>query len=1402
MNIRPKTVRRLTLLFSASAVAVGAMGTWLAISQHRIQARTAAIRREAVAAFNAGDYPKAGKLFGEFFNRSHASQGDDAEAIFDYAKSRANTPTDGGRNVYEAIGVLEQYLTLDPTDSRDARHLLLRLYSQARYNKEAERLAEQLLDANPSDTVAMVSYAEVLNNDGNFALSLAAYQKLNRLAPGNLKWQTSELELMAKTRQTNQQILEHVDQLLRQHPDDATMQALASVAQLVYGRDEAAAKKYIEAAAKLPVSDPETALQIVRVLDVEQDSAIADEFLSRAMSRFPQSPTLLEQLIERTWERQPPSAVLERLARLDPATAGPALLGYKAMALLETGHASDAKRLLDALSARSDDVSKAWSVALQTAYVNRPAPAVAIQKYAEAILRDPTNAIFHSLLGQTYAGIGDVDQAVRQWNEAGRLSPAWATPYCLSARTLCASGRFTEAMQAAQIAHQRAPGTQLVESCYAWAWYGIDYSSNNSRRPDTAEISALAALLKNIQKAWPNEPLTLPLYVDVLVRHGDGQGATQTVRDAIAATPPLAAETFIQLASLSRRLKLGLEDAILEQAQKNYPDEPAIAVARAMAGIEQGNSQAAIQSFDDAAKSHSENLRWQIARAQLADAAAEPDALKLWSALSDGHPQSLPAQLAALNSPARTQDRELWRRSIDRVKAITGPEGQLWQFEDARWQLAGEPSEKELGAVMASLQKIAGNCPALAEPHRLLADAMLKKAGPDSAAKAVSELTTAHDLRPGDFEITARLAELLAAHGQRDRAIALVDSVMRDGSVPSDVRLWAANLYARLGSTNAAIKLLTDPQQNASDNATQSALLAQLYRRCGRNDDAAATYKKILTAPSATVEALAAGAEFFAASHQPDAAEPFVGRLNQMKLKPGALAILSAHLDELSGHAEQGIDRLATAANQNPKVVQLWQELAGAWLRAGKMDNADGAVSDGLAHNPGAATLTAMRLAIARLRLLSPQDVGPLLDVISHDPRHPVADQAIKIMADARVRNDAPDRVLSALRQLAGQHEDFLPLEELLVQRYAALGNLSNAADIAARASAAVPNDPEPLRLLCAVQTAAGNWDAVRQAALQWRALLGGNTLDADLALARADLKQVRPDPEAAIAQLSPYMAQGAAPQGRQAALPDYCAALVGAGRAQQAASLLEGDLKESPHTRLLWLALASGHKDADAASAWMARVVPLIPPDSVPEKLALADAWEHIGSRFDSPSAHEAARDVLKPLVQDSGIVPQAWSLWATVNQSLDNIPEAEHGWREYLKSNPTDARAMNNLAYMLLLEGSSQQLSEAGQLAGAAIAANPTVSTFYDTLARIQLRLGKVDQAVGNFRTALDRNPGNIEAMIGLADALQSRPQDREEARLLLNRIDAALRAGAPIPTPLRKQLDRVKTALSSSL
>jgi hypothetical protein len=63
-----------------------------------------------------------------------------------------------------------------------------------------------------------------------------------------------------------------------------------------------------------------------------------------------------------------------------------------------------------------------------------------------------------------------------------------------------------------------------------------------------------------------------------------------------------------------------------------------------------------------------------------------------------------------------------------------------------------------------------------------------------------------------------------------------------------------------------------------------------------------------------------------------------------------------------------------------------------------------------------------------------------------------------------------------------------------------------------------------------------------------------------------------------------------------------------------------------------------------------------------------------------------------------------------------------------------------------------------------------------------------------------ALERDPNDLDAMIGLADTLRFKPSGREEVRGLLSRINAMVDAGTTLTPPIREQLDRVKTAMSS--
>ena len=154
MNIRPKTIQRLLILFAAFLLLSGGVGAWLYRSYLRQKADVAGLRDAAVKAYQLKDYSAAVLLFHDYAARTH-TETPDAEILFDYGMSRLEVPEEGNRQVAEAIDLLQRYLNAEPNDSHDASHPLLKLYVCARYNRDALALAGKLLAKNSKDVHAL-----------------------------------------------------------------------------------------------------------------------------------------------------------------------------------------------------------------------------------------------------------------------------------------------------------------------------------------------------------------------------------------------------------------------------------------------------------------------------------------------------------------------------------------------------------------------------------------------------------------------------------------------------------------------------------------------------------------------------------------------------------------------------------------------------------------------------------------------------------------------------------------------------------------------------------------------------------------------------------------------------------------------------------------------------------------------------------------------------------------------------------------------------------------------------------------------------------------------------------------------------------------------------------------------
>jgi Flp pilus assembly protein TadD len=432
--------------------------------------------------------------------------------------------------------------------------------------------------------------------------------------------------------------------------------------------------------------------------------------------------------------------------------------------------------------------------------------------------------------------------------------------------------------------------------------------------------------------------------------------------------------------------------------------------------------------------------------------------------------------------------------------------------------------------------------------------------------------------------------------------------------------------------------------------------------------------------------------------------------------------------------------------------------------------------------------------------------IQPLISFLSFDPRNAPAGEMLAVLRAARSGQSQEDTV-AKLRAAADKYPTFLPLQVAAARGHLKMGQAPRAEQVARRAAATFPDDVEAVRLLASVYGAQGKWQELRETALLWRRLSPGDTLEPDLVLARVQLNSN--DAAGAAERLAPRAKAEAAKAlaGEQEASAEtidlYARALIAQGNADAAAAMLEPLARKSASWRRLWLDLAGAFRsrELEAAAAWVRRVEPAVPTDAPRERVALAGAWYVLGHEFNDREALQTARAIAEPFTADANVAAEAWTLLASCDEGLGNLGPAEQEYRKAMQLRPDHTDLMNNLAYVLLLKSDGKSLEEARTLSEKATKGAPSVASYYDTLARIESRLGNTDAAVTHFNRALSLDASSLEAMIGLADVL-SRTGRRGEARQQLAQIDAALQSSPRLSHVLAKQLETVRTTVQNQV
>jgi cellulose synthase operon protein C len=1406
MNLRPKTKRRLIVLLTAATLIGGGGAAIVTVRLHNLDQRQQAIRDQAMVAFSQGNYLAAMNGLKKYLSDTSSSSANstDADAIYAFAVSRSKIPRADLGHLIEAKANFNRYLELRPGDS-DAQHQLLDIYTQLGYESEAQALADSLLASNPNDIAALSAKVRATIAQSKFDQALELSRKLNDLSPLDFSQQAVTLELMSRTKQPPQAIVARADALLKVHPDDPRFELLRAVAANFTG-DSEGTRKWLLSACERPQPDAHFTQQLADVLDRAGLYEQAGALLEKSAAQHTDNPAQIDALVRREWEAEQYDLALAHLPKLEPndPTADSALLGDKALLLysrLETAAAnattlpSDARTEADAivavLSKRADDnTASSWATLLQTRFAN-PAmdPKVAIKQYQTLTASGVVDALAHYFMGFSYRDLGETELALQSWRQAGLISGSWAAPHLLMAQTLLSSGRVDEAVLEAQAAADRAPQSVEVRVTQAVATYAqLDPKAS----PD--QTTRLLQFVQAVQTQVPNEPQTLPMYVALLSNSGRRDDAIAVIQKALAAQPELDAQTLVKLAQVSHENKLDQESAIVDLLGKSNQIIPQSALDRAILLANMGKPVDGLQfivSQRDTIGNNSPD--WQLAVVRFRDAIGDPGTVDAWALLADTNPNNLQVQQAVLRGGSTWSNRALIDRTIDRLKSLTGDEGIEWRLDRARWLLSSDTDQtNNANAAAASMAEVVRLAPSLPQPLVIWAHALERLGNPSGA---IDRLRTASTLAPANVDIAIYLSRLLAAQGKSDDARDVLVRIVQSATISGNDRMRLARVFAQQGQITEAIDLLKHDNTGEPD-PQRDLLLAQLYQAQGQDTASAALYDGLLKLPDINPTLVIDIARFYMEYNDPDKAHAALAKLNDLKLAPGMKELSMAAFSENYESSEKAIEQYRAATLAAPADNRTWKALAGYYLRHGNIPQATAVVDAGLKAIANDGSLLAMKQRLQTIATLpETADLQQILLVLSTNPTDEPATATLDAVFQSESNHENREQAIARLADVAGKYPRSMVVQIIFARRNLEAGHVKESQDIAQRAMAAMPNDPEPAQLLTGICAACGQWDRELAAANEWRNCSLDHPTAADLEIARGKLHLN--DATGAITQLTPYLPVAKAdPDNHAAVIELYAQALAQLDRGPDVQTLLQPLVKESAQWRALWLEIGVGTaKDSAAATAWIDQIKPLMPPDSKADQLALATAWYNIGERFRDNTAFAKARDLLVALCKEPDATAAEWSMLGSTQQELNNPTGAENSYRKALAVQPNLPMAENNLAYALLTSGGD--MGEAQSMAEKAVAQSPDNSAYNDTLARIYIKTGKTDQAITGFQAAVHNDPNNLEALVGLADA-QERAGQHDKASATLDQLDPLLKSNPPLADPIRQELEAVRSSL----
>ncbi len=1368
MGLTKRGRRRLALLTTATlvALALGAGGV-AALSAQRTRAIETK-RRKGLEAYEQGRFDEALTYLGTVFAR----RPDDLETALAIAQARRRVPLANNRHLVSSLGYARAALDLDPNNLEALRVAMEDAQELGQYT-ELLGYADRVLQQAPADREAHALKVRALAAMGREEEAVQAAEAMRQARPDDP--QALELWIAASSvaGADEQTLLQETEQAASAHPQDAGFAALLADLRWRSG-DIEGAQRAARHAAEVPMQDVRTVAAVVQALDRvglrDEADTLAERMVQSLGTDEASRPQTAVVALERAWRLGdlPKARSLARTAleTIDPATAPVDLLGWVRFLLDPREEGQALTPLDDALASRQSPESAYWRALLEGLDAfNQRRFDVARDAFRDAAMRRPAEALPQFLLAQTAVQLGELESAANLFTRLSQTDPNWYGARRMQAATLLDLGRVEEAHAAAQLllaAHPRRADAALLALRTGAALV-------ESGEADETTAQALRALAKQLREEFAANNPELAMAADlrgarVAAAVGDRQAVLQTIERAEAMREKAPVEDLLALAQTCRRFGAPGEARLLALARERAPQSPQVLYAVAMATAQAGDVEGGRRLLQEAASKAQGARRVEIDRrlALYLSHVQAPDALEALRRFAEEHPRDARAQIAVLERRDAWFDRGLVEETLGRLKGVLGEASVAWRTFEARRLLTFEPSEASAAQAVQLLADIVLHSPEDAAAAALYAQAQLTL---DHNVRAAAEaLSRTLDADPKQAGLYPTLILALRELGQLDEAQRRFKRFLAIEPLSEELRRRRAELASALDQPEAAVedwRRLAD----ASGAAADLLRLAQALEAAGAAEEAHAAYLHAAQAQDAGVNELLAVATWLDG-------QGFAEEGRRLMQRALALAGEDAPLVQAAFALQRGEAAQAEAALKQAVEAgtpRARAALAAMYLRSGRVKDAASLLSevDPDKAEPALRRLTRL-VALAQTGAWGVDAARTLLTSAGDLAQASSLDEALTVLESLDPSSQSSWRTVGrGLLRLLRSDASAAAMEGVwlvAVESLTQAGLVEDAIALAREGAGRFPSSAALSRSAAQLLALAGRFEEALAMARLWASL----DAQPDAVIFIADMQSRLQRPRQALETLQPVqqVVLDRADTDPQAA-GVLLRALLGAGEIEEAVGLVER-LAQGDETWWERAVALTGQLPVQPAATFLKAVqarAPAAAADSLTR--ALGAAWQDVGARGGGVEAFRTAVDLLTPLARRDALAAQGSLVYAASLEALGRLDEAQRWYRRALALDASLHPAANNLAYLLVRQGSDS--AEAVELAKKAVSQAEqaevdaaTLANYLDTLGAALLATGDAKAAEEAYQRAVDvRQPPLASAQLGLAEALAQQGQ-----------------------------------------